>query len=164
VEFALVAPVFIVLMMALIELANLFFVRNEMVGAAREAVRRVAVNQLDADGLGAFVADRLATVTDATVEAHLYETVLDPGPGRDVTVLVSVPLAQALIFGEGIISSFAERETPEGEKGGGGGSGNPQHMQGEGEGASGGEGGGGGSGGEPDGPPKLRASATMLKE
>jgi Flp pilus assembly protein TadG len=94
VEFAIVLPIFLLLLFGIIQFGSVLFLHNNMVNAARETARRMSVAELDAAGAEAYAANYLAgwnltfTVTAA-----------DPGTGStDVSVQISVPAADAALI------------------------------------------------------------------
>lgn len=94
-EFALVAPLFLVLLGGLIEFGNIFLVRAEMTTTARETVRRVSVGALTEKSAVAFAEERLTTVSAAKFSVDVDETELDDDL-VDVVVSIDVPLADVM--------------------------------------------------------------------
>lgn len=108
IEFALLAPVLILLVLGSIEAANLYSLRNEMVAASRDAARRIAVGSVDLESAELLVAERIRRRTKASIEVQAYEVELADDAGFDVVVEVAVPLAEAMITGLGGFGSSYE--------------------------------------------------------
>lgn len=93
VEFALVLPIFLLLLFGIIQFGSVLFIHNNMVNAAREAVRRMSVD-----------ADFDATQAEAYAQNYLsdwsltftFNTVGPPG-APDVSMQISVPAADAAL-------------------------------------------------------------------
>src|SRR3546814_2393043 len=70
VEFAIVLPVFLMILFGIIQFGSVLFLHNNMVNAAREAARRMSVAELDKAGAETYAETYLAgwnltfTVTD----------------------------------------------------------------------------------------------------
>lgn len=112
-EFALLAPVLITLLLASVESANLFYLRNEMVAATRDAARRLSVSSLDTAGARALIQERLRGRTDATLDITIEEVELKGSAGTDIVVEVSVAMAEAMITGFGGAGSSYDRKDEE---------------------------------------------------
>lgn len=96
VEFALVLPVLVFLLLGGIELANAYFLRSQMIETTRDAARRAAVGSLPLDRVPGFVRAQLAAATDAEVHVTVAEGSSEFG--QDITVKSAVPLADLLPF------------------------------------------------------------------
>ncbi len=127
VEMALVAPVLIVILLGIIQFGTAFFLQNNMVNAAREAARRLAVGEATVSATtgcpnGEGTAQRIAcdyladwgdlTFTVAACDPDNADATLCPGV-TDVTVAISVPRSQVAfgdilgLFESGELEAFA---------------------------------------------------------
>jgi Flp pilus assembly protein TadG len=101
VEFALVVPVFVIILFGVIEFARMFETMNVVTSAAREGVRVAAVTAPD----GSRVHNAAMNVLNAGgVTGTPSITIGGPGSGNMVTVTVSVhytPLTGSIIPGLG---------------------------------------------------------------
>lgn len=90
-EFALTVPVFLLLILAVMEFAAVLYVRHSMLFAAQDATRSYAIHEVDSAGAIALAGDRLQTIPlsfsiSATPDADF---------GLDRWVEVSVSLSEA---------------------------------------------------------------------
>ncbi|HOY44914.1 MAG TPA: TadE/TadG family type IV pilus assembly protein [bacterium] len=98
VEFALVIPIFLLLLFGIIEFGRIWETMNTMTGAAREGARVAAVTAPDVSRSRAAALRLLGGVT----LTGLSVSVSGPGGSNEVTVTVSgtyVPLTNAIIPG-----------------------------------------------------------------
>ncbi|MGI9433882.1 MAG: TadE/TadG family type IV pilus assembly protein [Geminicoccaceae bacterium] len=111
VEFALLVPFILMLTAGIIEMTNLYFVRNQLNEIVRDATRQLAVGALEASEARKLVLAKLAEITDASGKVEVRETNDDDDKEEeavDVTVLLSVSLKDVLMFGkaaESVMSS-----------------------------------------------------------
>ncbi|MEM8948255.1 MAG: TadE/TadG family type IV pilus assembly protein [Pseudomonadota bacterium] len=98
VEFALILPFILLMIVAIIEMSNLYFMRNMLSEITRDATRRFAVGALEKADVEAFVLKRLAETSDVTGTVNVAETEVDGI--TDVTLSLSVPFADVLLFDE----------------------------------------------------------------
>lgn len=96
VEFALIVPFLLLMIVAIVEMSNLYFTRNLLSEITRDATRRFAVGALEETEVEAFVLKRLAENTSVTGEVDVAETEVDGI--TDVTLSLSVPFADILLF------------------------------------------------------------------
>ncbi|MGI9499441.1 MAG: TadE/TadG family type IV pilus assembly protein, partial [Geminicoccaceae bacterium] len=96
VEFALIIPFVLLLIIGIIEMSNVYFMRNQLSEIARDATRRFAVGALDEAEVEAFVLKRLAQTTSADGSVDVTET--EVGDIIDVSLSLSVPFADVLLF------------------------------------------------------------------
>jgi len=96
VEFALVLPVLITILVGVIEFGNILFTRQMMVYAAREAARSYAVGESNVAAAEALALTRLSDLT-LTFNVDVVETAT--AAGADVTVTITVPMADATFVG-----------------------------------------------------------------
>jgi hypothetical protein len=95
VEFALVSPLLIGLLLGVIEYGSLAMVQMRMNDTARDTARRLAVRDLKSETEGEqFALARLAD-WDATFRAQVT---LPKFPERDIAVLIRVPMEDAAIM------------------------------------------------------------------
>jgi Flp pilus assembly protein TadG len=90
-EFALVLPIFLLLLLGMLEFSTLFFVRHTMLHAAREAARSYSINEFNSTESEQLAADSLAGINaNFTVEAS-------PQESADVErwVEIRVPIGEA---------------------------------------------------------------------
>ncbi len=109
VEMALVLGLLLALVFGIIEFGSLFFLRQNMLHAAREAARTLAVQDATAAQAILVAQDHLADI--ASVDFTI--TVTEPDPNdpsdHDVAVAITAPLSQAAlgdplgILGEGTL-------------------------------------------------------------
>jgi Flp pilus assembly protein TadG len=102
-ETAFVLPIFLVLILAIMELGTVFFVRHAMLNAARDAVRSLSIGELDASGAAALAQQRLPSVN----LSFAVTTSADSDTSLDRWVDISTPLSGAALndplglFGDG---------------------------------------------------------------
>ena len=90
-EFAFVMPLFLLLLLAVIEFATVLFVRHAMLNAARDAVRSYSIHEFDSAGAITLATERLPAIdVGFTVSATP-----DSDPGIDRWVEISVPMTEA---------------------------------------------------------------------
>ena len=110
-EFALVVPVLLTLLFAIIQFGSVVFVQNNMVNAAREGARRIAAADATADEATTVMQGLLANWN----LTFTYDVVM-PNPAnptdRDIVVTINVPASDARIvsyppglFGSGTLSA-----------------------------------------------------------
>jgi Flp pilus assembly protein TadG len=90
-EFALIFPILLILLLGMLEFSTVYFVRHAMLHAAREAARGYAIGEFDSAQAQAFAANALPGIQiDFTVE-------VSPDPSSDVErwVQISAPMNQA---------------------------------------------------------------------
>lgn len=98
VEFALLVPFLLLLITGIVELTNVYFVRSQMTEVARDAARRVATGAFSEDEAVKFVSKKLAETTDAPPKVEVTETELGKNDGVDISVSLSVPLKDVVMF------------------------------------------------------------------
>ena len=96
VEFALILPFLLLIVVAIIEMSNVYFMRNQLSEITRDATRRFAVGALEEEEVKAFVLKRLAETSDVKGTVEVSETEVDGV--ADVTLSLSVPFAEVLMF------------------------------------------------------------------
>ncbi len=96
VEFALIVPFLLLLIVAIIEMSNVYFTRTILSEITRDATRRFAVGALEEADVRAFVLNRLAENTNVTGTVAVDETEADGV--TDVTLSLSVSFADVLLF------------------------------------------------------------------
>jgi len=96
-EFALVFPVLILVVFAIIQLGSILFLHNNMINTARETVRRMAVAELNETEAEQFATNILTTWGGAF---NVDATEPDPAnpADRDVTVQITIPLTDAALI------------------------------------------------------------------
>lgn len=92
VEFALVLPIFLMLLFGIIQFGSVLFLHNNMVNAARETVRRMSVAELTAAE-----ADDYAQNYLSDWNLTFLVTATEPPTTTDVAVQISVPAADAAL-------------------------------------------------------------------
>jgi Flp pilus assembly protein TadG len=92
VEFALIAPLMVLLVLGMLECGRLFLVRQTLIVAAREGARVAAYSDLEqaAAQVNRVLAD--ANLTDATITT---EPAGSPAAGDPITVRVALPFQNA---------------------------------------------------------------------
>lgn len=96
IEFALILPFILMLVVGIIEMSNVFFMRNQLNEIARDATRRFAVGAMDEAEVRTFVLKRVAQTTQAQASVDVAETETDDVV--DVSLSLSVPFADVLLF------------------------------------------------------------------
>jgi len=96
IEFALIVPFLLMILVAIIEMSNVYFTRNMLGEITRDATRRFAVGALEQTDVEAFVLKRLAENTHVTGHVDVAEAEVDGV--TDVTLSLSVPFADVLLF------------------------------------------------------------------
>ncbi len=95
VEFALVAPLLIGLLLGIIQYGSLFLLQTRMNDTARDTVRRLAVGDLATEA----EAEEYAVARLADWSATFAATARLPDPGEhDVSVAITVPMAEAALI------------------------------------------------------------------
>ncbi|NQV44039.1 MAG: pilus assembly protein [Rhodospirillales bacterium] len=98
VEFALVAPILVVLLLGMFEFSWLFFQRHNMLTTAERGARGVATQTLTA---AEAIAESQTTLTDWNITSTV--TIVEPDPAnitdRDVVVRISAPTQGVSITG-----------------------------------------------------------------
>lgn len=106
VEFALLIPFLMSLMIGIIEMSNVFFIRSALNEVVRDAARRFAVGALDESGTEQLVLRKVAETIDSKGSVQVTETEDEEANKKsgnkvtnaDVTVTLSVPLQELLLF------------------------------------------------------------------
>ncbi|MEM7044841.1 MAG: TadE family protein [Pseudomonadota bacterium] len=98
VEFALIVPFLLLIVVAIIEMSNVYFMRSQLSEITRDATRRFAVGALEEADVRPFILERLAKTTNVAGTVDVNESEIDGVV--DVNVSLSVPLAQVLMFDE----------------------------------------------------------------
>jgi Flp pilus assembly protein TadG len=93
VEFAIVAPIFLIMIFGIIEMGRALMVQQIITNASREGARRAIIEQATADEVKELVNDYLAATSVSGVTVDVSPAVIGPavGFGDPVTVSVSVP-------------------------------------------------------------------------
>ncbi len=97
IEFALIVPFLMSLTIGIVEMSNVFYVRNVLNEAVRDATRRFAIGVLDKDGTEDLVRQRVTETIGSKSDVRVTETPIDDD-NTDVTVSVTVPLQNLLLF------------------------------------------------------------------
>lgn len=105
VEAAVVLPIFLALILAIMELGTVFFVRHAMLNAARDATRSLSIREVNASGASALAATRLPGLDlDFTIT-----TSSDADASVDCWVDIATPISGAAlndplgILGDGLL-------------------------------------------------------------
>ena len=101
VEFAILVPVVLAILFAIIEFGSIMYTRQQMLYAAREAARSYATGQSTAGEAKDIAFDRLEINTETTSEADIKftVTVTEPSEGvGDVKINIKVAMADAAII------------------------------------------------------------------
>lgn len=119
VEFAVVAPVFVLMLLGMMEYGRMLMVQQSLTAAAREGARLAVVDETTEAEVKTLVKSFLASsgVTDPTVSVTSTGTAVH---GQPITVSVSVPfddvswLSSPMFLGDKTLSSTASMrlETP----------------------------------------------------
>ncbi|NJO37160.1 MAG: pilus assembly protein [Rhizobiales bacterium] len=105
IEFALIVPFLLVLIVGIVEMSNIYFMRNQLGEIVREATRRLAVGALETSAAEAFVLARLAETSDVEGEVAVAENEADDVV--DVTISLSVPFAEILLFDQALATLWS---------------------------------------------------------
>lgn len=96
VEFAFVLPVLLLLLTGMIDIGVLMLTQNNMMRVAQNAARNLALAQMDEAQTETYIQTKLANLgASLVVDATLPNTAAVP-PETDVTVSVSIPMADVL--------------------------------------------------------------------
>ena len=109
VELVLLMPLLILMLFGTVHFAGLFFLQNNMVNAARDVARRLAVGEISAFQAETSIKDQLSTwKTNFDIDID----VADPADplDRDIVVKISVPIKEAsivefLAVGNGVLKA-----------------------------------------------------------
>lgn len=93
VEFAIVLPLFLMLLFGIIQFGSVLFIHNNMVNAARETARRMAVDE----SFDAAQAQSYAEAYLSDWNLTFSFTIVPPPGAPDVSVQISVPAAEATL-------------------------------------------------------------------
>ena len=90
-EFAFIAPIFVLMLTGIVQFGGIFFVQNQMASVAQDTARRLAVGDITAAQAPAYAQDRLTNwgVTFNVVASE---------PGDDVNIEISAPLAEVALI------------------------------------------------------------------
>ncbi len=92
-EFAFALPFLVVMLLGIYQFGTTLYLQNNMINAARDAVRKLAAGEVDKSGAEAVA---LAYLGDWNRTFTVSSYVPDPAdPDRAVTVRVTIPLAEA---------------------------------------------------------------------
>lgn len=100
-EFAILMPVVMAILFAIIEFGSIMYTRQQMLYAAREAARSYAVGQSTSGEAKQVALERLEIDTKTVAEKDIKFTVTvgEPnGDDGDVNVKISVPMAAAALI------------------------------------------------------------------
>ena len=95
VEFAIIAPVFITLIMGIVELSLILFTYATAGYATRDVSRRIATNRLAAASASATLKPQLPAWVQAAATVTVTQTTPATPATNVITVAVSMPLANA---------------------------------------------------------------------
>ena len=94
VEFAIIGPVFLLILFGMISFGSVLYTHNNMINAAREAARRMAVGDLNTTEAEAYANSYLSNM-GVTFTVNAQDP--DPGDPDDVSVDISVPAADVAL-------------------------------------------------------------------
>lgn len=97
VEMALVSMLLLTLLFAIIELGSVFYVRHNMVQAARNAARVMAVQDGTVAQAQAAASDVLANMSSVTFDVSIVAPAGSDDPNQDVSVTITAPLSEAAV-------------------------------------------------------------------
>ncbi len=97
VEFALITPVFIMILLGFIQFGAVMFIQNNMMNVARDTSRRAATGDLSKTQAEAFALNQLVNWNISYTVAVTLPNPADPN-AWDVTASVSAPMADAALF------------------------------------------------------------------
>jgi len=102
IEMAFVLPGLLILILGIMEFGSIFFIHNNMLFAAREAVRAYAVGDVDSAGAKVIAEDKLPPYANINYTVKVSP---DNATNRERWVEVSCPMSQAAIVDPlGIVS------------------------------------------------------------
>ena len=91
IEFTLMLPVFIVLLILTVNVASLFLTENDMYNVARDTVRRMSTREL-----------KTAAAAQSYAQSRLYMQsnvyTITPTVGPDMTITITTPIAGAAVY------------------------------------------------------------------
>ena len=91
IEFAILVPVLVLLLVGVIQAGALFFLQNNMASVAHDTARRVSVGELTVAAAPAYAQGKL-------VNWGVTFNVMVTEPGNDVSAQITVPMADAAIL------------------------------------------------------------------
>ena len=92
VEFALVLPLFMILLTGIVQMGIMFFVQHNMVGVSHETARLVAVGELTTDEGQTYANDRLVSWDHLTFNISVQQQ------GSDIVVDITVPFSEVAMI------------------------------------------------------------------
>ena len=104
VETALVLPLLVLVVFGIIEFGTVFFVRHNMINAARDAARNLSVRDVTAAQARQIALDHLDGI-DANFTVNVTEPTSPTSANRDVSVEITVPLSDVSFGIPGLTNS-----------------------------------------------------------
>ena len=99
VEFAIVAPVFFLFVLAIIELGRMVMLEQMIVNASREGARAAVLENATADDVENTVLDRLSSFNTSNVDVEINPSnPASAGFGDPIEVTVSIPFADVSLL------------------------------------------------------------------
>jgi Flp pilus assembly pilin Flp len=92
IEFTVLVPLFVLLMVLFVDVSVIYLTNSEMISNARDISRQMSVLELT-------TADQVRDYAAAHLFLGNREYQVEPAFGADMTVTISLPVAQAAIFG-----------------------------------------------------------------
>lgn len=90
-EFAFVAPLFVILLTGIVQFGGIYFLQNQMTSVAQDTARRVAIGDISTVEAQTYAQDRLTNW-------GITFTIVATEPANDVSVDISAPLADAALM------------------------------------------------------------------
>ncbi|MCJ8521732.1 Flp pilus assembly protein TadG [Pseudorhizobium tarimense] len=99
IEFALVTPVFLLILMGVVDFGALFYAQNSAQNAARHVARQIAVNRLDIDSAEKAIEGDLAHWVAGDSALAIKETNPGSPSTNEITVSITFPAAAGTLTG-----------------------------------------------------------------
>ena len=97
IEFAVIAPVLLLIVFGIIQLGQYFLVLNSMTNVAREAARTMVIGALDQTQIEQMIMNEMQQITSASIQVSAIAA--DPLDSTDIfhEVTISAPLSEVIL-------------------------------------------------------------------
>ena len=104
IQFVSFVPLFVVLLLIVVDATVLYLTNSEMWNVARDTARRMAAKQLTSEADAVTYAANHLTMYD-----HAYAITASYDPNGQMQVVISVPIADAMVFGRYLGSLLTQK-------------------------------------------------------